>query len=68
MTQSERILEYIHMFGSISQLEAARDLGCYRLAARIHDLKNQGHEFSDRMESAENRFGEQVSFKRYSKA
>lgn len=63
--QTERIVEYMEKFGSISQLEAVRDIGCYRLSARIADLKAEGYEIEDDFESSKNRFGEAVSFKRY---
>lgn len=42
-TQAERILDYIREFGSITQIEALRDLGCMRLASRISDLRKQGY-------------------------
>lgn len=41
MTQTDRVLMYMRDFGSISQVEAMRDLGCMRLAARISDLKRK---------------------------
>lgn len=41
MTQTDRVLMYMRDFGSISPLEAMRDLGCMRLAARISDLKKK---------------------------
>ena len=39
MTQVERIEKYINEFGSITQLEAFRDLGVAYLPARIYDMK-----------------------------
>ncbi len=42
MTQAERILEYMKEHGSISLMEAADEIGCMRLAARIADLKESG--------------------------
>lgn len=42
MTQAERILEYMKEHGSISPLEAADEIGCMRLAAKIADLKESG--------------------------
>lgn len=42
-TQCQRILDYMDQFGSISTLEAFRDLGVARLASRIHDLKDMGY-------------------------
>ena len=64
-TQNERILEYIEQFGSITQLEALRDLGCMRLASRISDLRKQGFPIVSETEAVENRFGEKCRVKRY---
>ena len=67
-TQNDRILAYMEAFGSITQLEALRDLGVMRLASRISDLKRQGHPIKSEMEVVENRFGESCKIKRYSMA
>ena len=47
-------------------MEAAQNLGCMRLAARIADLEKNGHHFHRTKESAKNRFGAKVYFTRYS--
>lgn len=64
-TQCQRIIAYIRQFGSISTLEAFRDLGVARLASRIHDLKKQGYLFETETKTAKNRFDENTSFKVY---
>ena len=66
MTQAERVMEYISEFGSISSMEAFRDLGITRLAARIADLENDGVHFNRKREMVVNRYGEKVYFTRYS--
>ena len=65
-TQNERILEYIARFGSITPLEAMRDLGVMRLASRISDLKGRGYPIVSKYEPVRNRFGEKTQIKRYS--
>lgn len=65
-TQAQRVLEYIEQFGSITQLEALKDLGCMRLASRISDLKKQGYPIQSEVEAVKNRFGESCYIKRYS--
>lgn len=65
MTQNERIIEYCKTFGSITTLDAFKDLGVTRLASRIHDLRVAGYEFNDEFVSSRNRYGEKVSYKRY---
>ena len=66
MTQCERILEYIKEFGSITQLEALRDLGCMRLASRISDLRRQGVAIEVKTEITKNRYGKKCHYARYS--
>lgn len=66
MTQAERVVEYINEFGSISSMEAFRDLGITRLAARIADLESEGIHFGRKREMVVNRYGEKVYFTRYS--
>lgn len=67
MTQGERILNYIDRFGSISPMEAFRDLGITKLATRISELKRDGYQFEQSYEKVNNRFGEPVMYMRYSR-
>lgn len=55
MNQADRIMKYIHEFGSIISLDAFRDLGITRLSARIHELRESGVEFDTTREKAKNR-------------
>ena len=64
-TQCQQILEYMKRFGSITQLEALRDIGCMRLASRISDLRGQGYPIGRRMKTSKNRYGKDVSFAEY---
>ena len=65
LTQSMKILKYMMDFGSITPVEAMKELGVMRLAARINDLERQGFEIEHERTSGPNRFGETVSFSRY---
>lgn len=65
-TQTERIVRYMEEFGSITQMDALRDLGCMRLASRISDLKKQGIPIRSESEEVKNRWGESCHIKRYS--
>ena len=65
MTQNERILRHLQDFGSITQREAYNAYGCQRLGARIWELKRAGYQIDRRMESSKNRYGERVSYARY---
>jgi len=42
MTQAESILSYMKK-SSITSIDALKLFGCFRLAARIKDLRNKGH-------------------------
>ena len=64
-TQNERIIDYMNRFGSITQVEALKDLGVMRLASRISDLKKRGHSIVAEIETVENRYGEKCYVKRY---
>ena len=65
-TQNERSLNYIEEFGSITQLDAFRDLGVMRLASRISDLRSKGYNIVSKTEAVKNRYGESCHIKRYS--
>ena len=65
MTQCEKILDYMRLNGSITQLDALREFGCMRLASRITDLKAQGYDIISKMESNKNRYGDTVRYARY---
>jgi hypothetical protein len=64
-TQCEKVLEYMQTFGSITQIDALRDIGCMRLASRISDLRQQGIPIGRRIKTGKNRYGDSVSFAEY---
>ena len=43
MTQTEQILNYLKKGNKITPLEALNQFGCFRLASRIWDIRNSGH-------------------------
>ena len=49
ITQKERILKYIRDFGSITALEAIKDLGIQQFGARIDGLQKDGYSFKKGM-------------------
>lgn len=66
MKQSERIINYINEFGSITPMQAFQDLGITKLATRVSEMKRDGIEFDQEMVTSKNRYGEKVSFMKYS--
>lgn len=43
MNQEQKIIDYLERFGSITTLDAFRDLAITRLSARIFNIKNMGY-------------------------
>lgn len=64
-TQAERVLEYIKRFGSITTLEAFRDLGVTRLSARIFELRAKGFNIDSTSVTSKNRYGETCTYAKY---
>ena len=64
-TQCDKVLEYMKTYGSITQLEALRDIGCMRLASRISDLRQQGIAIGRRIKTGKNRNGDAIYFAEY---
>lgn len=65
MTQNEKILLHMQTQGSITSMEAYEKYGCTRLSARIKDLRDEGHNIRTAFETSKNRYGDKVSYARY---
>ena len=57
VTQRERVLDYIRETGSITQLEAIKELGVLRLSAVIFDLKKEGNAIKSELVPVNTRYG-----------
>ena len=66
MKQCEIVLRHMEELGSITSLEAMQEYGIMRLASRITDLKKAGYQIRREMVTRKNRYGETVTFARYS--
>ena len=64
-TQADRVLDYIKQFGSITTLEAFRDLGVTRLSARIFELRAKNIEIESKRVTSKNRFNEICTYAKY---
>jgi len=51
MTQTQAIFEYLKQGHAITPLEALNNFGCFRLGARIWELKQQGYNIQMNMVS-----------------
>jgi len=49
-SQSDRIIDYLASGQSLTPLAALKRFGCFRLAARIADLKRAGHRITTKMQ------------------
>ena len=65
MTQKQMILQHMKETGSITPGTALEEYGCFRLAARIADLKDDGVEIRTEIEKRKNRYGKTVRYARY---
>ena len=66
MKQTEQILDYMKNYGGITPMDALKDIGCMRLAARIADLKREGHRIRSEKVAVRRRDGSQAFVERYS--
>lgn len=66
MSQESMILQYMRDYGKITPAQAMEEIGCYRLGARIWDLRYAGHKIKTEMVEHVNRYGKKVKFAAYS--
>ena len=66
MKRVERVYQYMREFGSITPLDAIRDLGYTRLACAIAEMKRDGHKIKTEIETGRNRWGKPTHYARYS--
>lgn len=48
-SQNQQILEYLKKGKRIHPIGALKQFGCFRLASRIKDLRNSGHDIKGKM-------------------
>lgn len=65
MKQNDAILDYIQRNGSITALQAVRDLGIMRLASRVNELRALGHPIDGVMRYAVTKDGVNKKWKEY---
>lgn len=64
--RKQMVPDCIREFGSITPLDAFKDLGVTRIAAVIFELKEDGHGIHTERERSKNRFGQPTRYARYS--
>ena len=65
MSDKLRVLQHLQERGSITPLEAFDGFGCYRLGARIWELRRDGHDISTEIVQDVDRNGEPKRYARY---
>jgi hypothetical protein len=63
--QKQKVLRHLKSIGSINPLDALKEYSIMRLAAVIYDLKDEGYDIKTDIVKSRNRFGEKVSFAKY---
>ena len=66
MTQNERVYDHLLAVGPLQPFVAWRELGVYRLASRINDLRKLGHKITTKKVEVVNRWGESSYIAEYS--
>ena len=64
-TQCAQIKAHLQSGRSITPLEALDLYGCFRLGARIYDLRKEGMDIERQMRSYKNADGKRVAFAEY---
>jgi hypothetical protein len=55
MSQNKQIAEYLNKGKKLTTLDALNKFGCFRLASRINDLRNEGMNISTKIIKLENK-------------
>ena len=53
-SQSAKVLYHLQNYGALTAIEALELFACFRLAARINDLKEAGHNIQTEMKRQKN--------------
>lgn len=63
--QCARVVRHMRDYGSITAMDAVKEYGIMRLAARVADLKKLGYTIDAKFEKSKNRYGETINYVRY---
>ncbi len=56
-SQSDQIIDYLAAGHTLTPIDALKRFGCFRLGARVYDLKREGHRIkSEMVRKGEKRF------------
>ena len=55
MSQNKQIADYLNKGKKLTTIDALTKFGCFRLASRINDLRNEGMKISTKIITLENK-------------
>ena len=55
MSQNKQIADYLNKGKKLTTIDALNKFGCFRLASRINDLRNEGMKISTKIIKLENK-------------
>jgi len=55
MSQNKQIADYLNKGRKLTTIDALNKFGCFRLASRINDLRNEGMKISTKIIKLENK-------------
>lgn len=65
MKMKERIERHLKECGSITQIEAAKEYGCYRLSEYIRQLREDNYNIVSNWQKGKNRYNEDTHYVKY---
>lgn len=65
MTQEKAVLNHLLTKGSLTQAQAVRLYGCYRLSARILNFRKMGYTIATEYKTGKTRYGTKVNYANY---
>lgn len=63
--QAEQLYDHLKTRGSLTQIEAYEEYGCFRVASRIHEMKKAGIPIVKTMKTGKNRYGVECRYAEY---
>lgn len=64
-SQAQQILALLEAGYALTADDAIERIGCYRLAARVKDLRDQGHQIETQLMPGINRDGKKIRYGQY---
>ena len=65
MTQEKAVLLHLQTKGSLTQAQAVRLYGCYRLSAKILEFRKQGYKIETEYKTGKTRYGTHTTYANY---